>query len=258
MTNFQAPLVLALSLVTGCAVDGDLASTEQKVASEAVLLPHSGTGQNREVMSTFDPLVVTLYDTDGNPLAGAEVAFTAPTAGASSTFRFGNIVQTDDEGRAEMRPYANQWAGTYTVWASADGAAPMPFTLTNGAASPAQLVGILGMNQIRTAGQMFEHPLTVEVRDNYGNAVPNTPVYFVPPSNGPTTHMMDDTSITDDEGRASAFAVAGEMPGTYAVLARVTGAPSIPFVLSNMEMPSGNPRATDVLEISKHDLIPTP
>jgi hypothetical protein len=255
MTTFKAQL-LALSLVTGCAVDGDLASTEQKVAGEAILLPHSGTGQNREVMSTFDPLVVTVFDTEGNPLAGIEVSFTAPTSGASSSFRFGGIAETDSEGRAELRPYANQWAGTYTVWASADGAAPMPFMLTNGAASPAQLVAVLGMNQIGMQGMPFAQPLTVQVLDNYGNTVEGAPVTFTAPSHGPSTHMIDDTSVTDNEGHASVFAYAGDIAGVYAVVANVPGAPSTQFVLMNTEMPTGNPRATDVLEMSMNELTP--
>jgi hypothetical protein len=255
MTTFQAQL-LALSLVTGCAIDGDLASTEQKVVGEAILLPHSGTGQNREVMSTFDPLVVTVLDTDGHPLAGIDVSFTAPTSGPSSSFRFGGITQTDSEGRAELRPYANQWAGTYTVWASADGSAPMPFMLTNSAASPAQLVAVLGMNQLGMRGMPFAEPLTVQVLDNYGNAVEGAPVTFVAPTHGPSTYMIDDTSVTDNEGHASVFAYAGDITGTYTVVANVPGAPATQFVLSNTEMPAGNPRATDIAEMAMHELTP--
>ncbi|MDQ3337108.1 MAG: Ig-like domain-containing protein [Myxococcota bacterium] len=257
MTTIKAQLLIAFSLVTGaCAVDADLASTEHHVVGQKILLPDSGTGQNREVMSTFDPLVVSLYDTYGNPLANTQITFTAPASGPSSTFRFGGHAKTDSEGHAELRPYANQWAGTYTVWASADGAEPMPFVLTNGAASPAMLVPILGTNQLRTIGQAFELPLTVEVRDNYGNVVEGAPVEFVAPASGATTHMMNSAAITDDEGRASTFAVAGNMPGTYTVLAKVTGAPSIPFVLSNTEMPTGNPRATDLADMATHELTP--
>jgi hypothetical protein len=261
MMNFQAQLVLALSLVAGCAVDADLASTEHHVAGQLILLPDSGTGQNREVMSTFDPLVVSLYDTYGNPMSDVQVTFTAPASGPSSTFRFGGQAHTDSEGRAELRPYANQWAGTYTVWASTDGAEPMPFVLTNGAASPAMILPILGTNQFRPMGMAFEHPLTVEVRDNYGNLVEGAPVEFVAPASGATSQMMDSTTVTDDEGRASTFAVAGNTMGTYTVLAKVTGAPSIPFILTNMEMPVGNPRATRAVDgpvLDSKDQLSTP
>jgi hypothetical protein len=252
--TIKAQLLIALSLTSACAVDADLASTEHHVAGQMILLPHSGTGQNREVMSTFDPLVVSLYDTFGNPMVGMQIAFTSPSSGPSSEFRFGGIAETDGEGRAELRPYANQWAGTYTVWASVDGADPMPFVLTNAAASPAQILPILGTNQLRPMGMAFEQPLTVEVHDNYGNVVEGAAVEFVAPTSGATTYMMDDSSITDDDGRASTFAIAGDILGTYTVLATVTGAPSIPFVLSNLETPAGNPRATDIAKKAMNEI----
>lgn len=235
MTN-TTPMLLALSLLLGgCVVDADLETTAQQSIAHPILLPASGTGQNREVMSTFDPLVVTLTDTYGAPIEGAVITFTSPVAGATSTFRFAGQAETDADGRAELRPYANALAGTYTVWAHADGAEPMPFVLTNTAAAPAIILPILGTSQFQPLGMPFPYPLTVEVHDNYGNLVEGAPVSFVAPMTGATTHMTEGgASVTDDEGRASVFATAGEIAGTYTVLAKVTGAPSIPFVLSNM------------------------
>ena len=117
------------------------------------------------MLSSFDPLVVFVYDTLGNPVDGATIHFSAPLNGAAATFRFGGNVETDLDSRAELRPYANQIAGTYTVWASTDGADPMPFVLTNSAAPPAVILPILGTNQTTSMGMPFPQPLTVEVHD---------------------------------------------------------------------------------------------
>ena len=118
------------------------------------------------------------------------------------------------------------------------------------------ILPILGTNQFRPMGQAFEQPLTVEVRDNYGNLVEGAPVEFVAPTSGATTQMITASTVTDDEGHASTFAIAGTTPGMYTVLAKVTGAPSVPFVLSNTDMPIGNPRATDIAEMATHELTP--
>lgn len=242
-------MFIALLLAGGCAVDADTSSTAHELGAHPILLPDTGTGQNREVLSSFDPLVVFLYDTYGNPVDGATVHFSAPLAGATSTFRFDGNTETDAEGRAELRPYANQIAGTYVVWASTDGADPMPFVLTNSAAPPALILPILGSDQSTSMGMPFPQPLTVEVRDNYGNVVEGAPVEFVAPTTQPTMRMDDGHTITDDEGRASVFAFAGEMMGTYTVMARVAGAPQIPFVLTNSGPVLGTPdlaHTTDV------------
>lgn len=228
--------ILTLSLVAGCATDTDLDTTTQASMNHPILLPASGTGQNREVMSGFDPLVVTLTDTYGTPVAGATITFTSPVSGASASFQLNGQTETDENGRAELRGYANQWAGTYTVWAHADGADPMPFVLTNSAAGPAHTYPVIGSNQARPTGMMFAQPLTVEVRDNYGNLVSNAPVHFVAPMSGATTQMSDGgLTVTNEDGLASVFATAGMTPGTYTVQALVSGSPAASFTLTNMD-----------------------
>ena len=240
MTTATKQAMIALLLAGGCAVEAETTSTAHNLSARPILLPDAGTGQNREVLSTFDPLVVFVYDTFGNPVDGATVHFSAPLSGATSTFRFDGNTETDLDGRAELRPYANQLAGTYTVWASTDGADPMPFVLTNSAAPPAVILPILGTNQTTSMGMPFPQPLTVEVHDNYGNVVEGAPVEFVAPTMQPTMRMENGHTVTDDEGRASVFAFGGDMIGTYTVMARVAGAPQVPFVLTNSQSPAPN------------------
>ena len=235
MNATHTNMILALSLFAGaCATDTDLDSVSHAVTDAPILLAEEGTGQDREVTSTFDPLVVTLTDGDGNPIPNTTITFTAPMTGASATFRFDGQAVTDAAGRAELRPYANTVAGTYTVWAHADGATPMPFVLTNMAGPPAQLVTVLGAVQGRQVGMPFVQPLTVEVRDFWNNPVEGAPVTFVAPATGPTTRMTDNTTETDNEGRAAVFAIAGDTVGSYTVAAKVAGAPAVTFSLSNL------------------------
>jgi hypothetical protein len=120
------------------------------------------------------------------------------------------------------------------VWAHADGADPMPFVLTNAAAGPAHIVPVIGTVQARPMGMMFADPLTVQVQDNYGNLVPNAPVHFVAPMSGATTSMSDNGStVTNEDGLAAVFAMAGSVEGTYQVQAQVNGAAAATFTLSN-------------------------
>lgn len=226
--------LLALSLLAACATEADLTTAEQGVDGRPILLPESGTGQNRVVMNAFAPLVVNLTDIDGAPLSNVQITFTAPAAGASAVFAGGNHVTTDANGRAQITPWASSLKGTYTVWANADGADPMPFTLTNIPDAPAILVQVLGSGQVRQLRMPFNDPLVVAVWDRYGNAIEGAEVAFEAPATGPTTQMpAGGNTITDDEGHASVFAVAGDQPGSYTVSAKVTGAPRVGFTLTN-------------------------
>jgi Bacterial Ig-like domain (group 1) len=98
----------------------------------------SGSGQSAKVNSTFaGPLVVTVLDRFGNPVADASVSFTAPTRGAGANFPGGATVRTDGNGQASLSVAANAAAGNYTVTASVSGVSTAAsFRLTNTAAPP--------------------------------------------------------------------------------------------------------------------------
>ncbi|MDQ3365755.1 MAG: Ig-like domain-containing protein [Myxococcota bacterium] len=232
---------LSLGVASGACVmdDPSLDSESQEVTSSPILLPHSGTGQQREVMSSFDPLVITLHDTYGDPLAGARVQFSAPISGASAWFTGNGTVETDELGRAEITPYATSIAGTYLVQAYVNDADPVPFVLTNTAAAPASLLPVAGSNQASVVGLGFSAALTVAVYDSYGNPVVGAPVTFTAPTSGATAQLPGEgRAVTGTDGRASITATAGTIAGTYDVTASVAGAPAMPFVLANVLAPA--------------------
>jgi hypothetical protein len=204
------------------------------------------------VMNPYQPLVVTVTDADGAPVASTQVTFTAPAVGASAFFVGGGRTMTDENGRATITPWATSIKGTYQVWAGTGNADPMPFTLTNIPDEPAIIAPLLGDGQVRPMGVQFADPLTVAVRDRYGNLIEGAEVAFVPPASGATAQMpAGNVTVTDDEGRASMFVVAGDQAGSYTVVAKVASAPFVGFTLTNAEPPdihekmTGTPKSTN-------------
>ncbi len=88
-----------------------------------------GTSQAAVAGTAFAvPLAVTVTDADGNPVAGAEVTFSAPGYGATGVFAPGGhsvVVTTDTKGTATAPVFvAGTRAGGYVVTASVAGVSP--------------------------------------------------------------------------------------------------------------------------------------
>jgi hypothetical protein len=98
------------------------------------LTPVSGsTPQSALIDATFaNALGVTVTAKDSlEPVAGGVIAFAAPSSGATATLS-GATAKIGSNGVASVKATANNTAGTYSVTASAEGAAaPASFTLTN-------------------------------------------------------------------------------------------------------------------------------
>ena len=73
-------------------------------------------------------------------MAGGRVVFTAPASGASAVLPGGGVATIGPNHVAQIRPLANNVAGTYTVTARVDRGNGASYTLTNvapiGSASP--------------------------------------------------------------------------------------------------------------------------
>jgi adhesin/invasin len=143
-------------------------------ASPAVIQATAGTPQNAIVNTQFAaPLQVTVTDSLGNPINGVQVAFSAPTSGASGSFGGQSVATgvTDALGRASVFIVANGIPGTYGVIASAASVTgSAQFILTNLAGGGSALVFMQQPTNTQ-AGQSIAPPVTVQVRDGSGSAI---------------------------------------------------------------------------------------
>ena len=109
----------------------DIGAFESRGFSIAVT---SGNNQSAAVNSPFAaPLVVTVTSAFGEPTQGGVVTFCRTYSGASATFPLA-MEHVDASGQASVPITANTVAGSYNVMASASGATPVSFSLTNTAA----------------------------------------------------------------------------------------------------------------------------
>jgi len=148
-------------------------------------------------------------------------------------------VNTDANGQAQVTATANTIAGSYQVQVTSGSLTGVQFSLTNNPAAPAALQIVSGNNQNTTVNTTFGSPLVVEVRDQYGNPVPNVNVTFTAPSSGASALFGGNSTITvttDANGQASVNADANTTAGSYNVTASV-GSLSVNFALTNVAGP---------------------
>jgi uncharacterized repeat protein (TIGR01451 family) len=128
-----------------------------------------GSPQSTTVGTGFAvPLGVQVTDAGGNPLAGIEVAFTAPANGAGATLSAASA-STDANGIASITATANDEPGSYSVAAHVDGTTPdAGFDLANTPAVVGIGIGIDdGRDDVRY-GQVLDY---VVVLSNSGPSV---------------------------------------------------------------------------------------
>ena len=109
------------------------ASFTVTAAAPANIVAASGSGQSVTTGGSFAaPLVASVTDRFGDPVAGVTVTFTAPGSGPGASFVGANPVVTDANGQAAISVQANALGGTYSIGAALPGGAPAAsFTLTN-------------------------------------------------------------------------------------------------------------------------------
>jgi hypothetical protein len=111
-------------------------------ATVAALAATAGNGQSATVGTNFPTdLAARATDSNGNPVSGVLVTFSAPTSGASGSFTGGSLTATVTTGADGVATTpiltANATAGSYQVTASVpSGPAPVAFSLTNNPAPP--------------------------------------------------------------------------------------------------------------------------
>ena len=201
----------------------------------AVIATRAGTPQSAIVHAAFAPLAVHVTDADGNAVANAAVAYTAPATGASAALAVA-VTATDANGDAEVDATANAIAGAYAVTANVDGVAnPAQFALTNLAGAAAAVVVTSGTAQSAPVGQPFAEPLVVRVSDADGNAIAGASVHFATPASGASATVAPVDTITDANGTAQANATANAIAGSYAVTATSGALAPVGFTLTNTD-----------------------
>jgi N-terminal glycosyl-hydrolase-114-associated domain/Galactose oxidase, central domain/Kelch motif len=227
----------------------------QNSGSASSLSATSGTPQSTTVGTAFaSPLVVTVDDSNGNPVGGAIVTFTAPSSGASGTFAGGaKTAITNSSGVATSAVFtANGTTGSYTVTAGVSGVSQTArFRLTNLANSsnnPASISATSGTPQSAMISSAFTSPFVVTVKNSSGTGVNGVTVTFSVPSSGASGTFAGgvSTATTNSSGVAtSAVFTANTKAGNYTVTASVTGVSAhASFALTNTAGPAASITAT--------------
>jgi hypothetical protein len=198
-------------------------------------------------------LIAVVRDSSGNPVRNVLVTYSAPASGPSSSFDDAvNASTTDSLGQAPSKPIkANTVVGQYTDTARVAGIPGQAlFVLRNLAGVPRTITSVSGTPQTTVVASAFPLPLTVAVRDSFGNPVDSVLVTFGAPTSGAggtfPGGVATNSSYTNALGVAtSAVFVANIVAGTYSVNATVSGvATPASFVLTNSAGAAGSVTAT--------------
>ena len=153
----------------------------------AVIETVGGTPQTTPLGAAYSTrLQAAVTDVFGNPIANIPVTFTAPTSGATGSFGADAIVPTNALGVATAPAFmANDIAGSFTVTATAAGAAPVAsFELTNDPVNPTSIRVISGNDQSAAVNSPYSNRLAVQLTDGQGNPAAGVPVTFTSPAAG--------------------------------------------------------------------------
>ena len=227
---------------------------ENVTTGPAAVYAASGTPQVALLSTTYSAaLVAVVSDAVGNAVPGVTVTFQAPTTGASATLAGvsacappSNYCRTGISnalGQVTVTATANASAGHFTVTASASGATPASFYLTNDGGNALQAVA--GTPQTGNINTGFASALAAQVLDSDGDPVTTgVVVTFQAPTSGATATLsgLGTTScgagcvtITSNVGGyAAVIATANASAGNYEVVATTpTAANSAVFQLTN-------------------------
>lgn len=177
------------------------------------------------------PLVVSVLDQTGAPLAGTVVAFVVTTGEGTLSVSTAN---TDADGLASTTLTLGPQPGANTVVATVAGLDPVTFGAM-GRAVPRTLTKVSGDLQHGTVGTRLADSLVVSVRDQTGSPLPGAPVTFTLTDGQGTLSSTSDT--TDAEGLASITLTLGGEPGASAVEVAVADLEPVTFTATARPSP---------------------
>ena len=220
-------------------------------AAQLNLAVTNGSLQSANVGTAFATLFQVRVAISGTGVQGVTVVFTAPTSGASGTFKnTGQTTEsdvTDSNGLATASTFtANSVVGQYQVTASIPGGSSANLILTNtaGTGVPAVVQAEGGTPQTTVVGSPFTSPLQAGVADSSNNPLAGVSVTFTAPSSGADATFFGgkstETDITNANGIAtSSILTANSTTGTFTVNATVSGvAAPATFSLTNQSATS--------------------
>lgn len=215
--EFRRSLILLLvtaSSALGCAGDTtgvDDPDPDPDPLPPSSLVATSPTSTGREVATAG---LVTVRVTNSAGVGVADVAVTfAVVAGGGSVTSPSSI--TDASGDASVEWTLGTGVGSNQLSASVPGLAVVVFTAAGRAAAPASMEAVSGDDQEGEPGSALPTPLSVRVRDEYGNPVPFEQVVFAITAGGGT---IPANAVTDSAGLAtSGFWVLGSAQGVQSV-----------------------------------------
>ena len=117
----------------------------------------------------------------------------------SATFEGGSYIQSGSNGQASVQVVLGNIAGQIKIEARSPllEGSPIPFTVYAEPLRAVQISILSGNNQVGTVGQPLVDSLSVWIRDEYGNSVSGSPVYFYK-SNNCSGGFVDNTGATKD------------------------------------------------------------
>lgn len=156
--------------------------------------------------------------------AGIPVTFSANVK--TGSFSNPNAV-TNSSGIATTSYTLPDKPGMYTITASSPGYASAIFTETASSNSPAKLSIVSGNAQKAVVTTALSRPLSVKVRDSFGNGIAGIQVSF---SDGGAGGMLSSpTATTDSAGNATTSYMTGTKSGVVEITASVAGLTPVVF-----------------------------
>lgn len=196
---------------------------------------NDGDNQSTTIDTDFGTqLDLTVSDSEGNSVAGAEVTFGGPLSGASASIVEPGPYLTDADGNLVVTAHANTIAGgPYDLVATA-GTGTATFHLTNLVGAPASITINAGDNQSTAIDTDFATQLHVTVLDAGGNPVPNATVTFAGPVSGASASIVETGPYTTDaDGNVVVTAHANATAGGPYDFVATSGSATATFHLTN-------------------------
>jgi hypothetical protein len=241
------------ALVTGVTTPARF-DLENVTTGPAAVYAVSGTPQISLLSTAYSAaLVAVVSDAVGNAVPGITVTFQAPATGATATLAGGSACPTPSNycrtgvsnalGQVTVTATANASAGHFVVTASASGATPASFYLTNDGGNALQTIA--GTPQTGTINTGFPIALVAQVLNSDGDPVTTgVVVTFQAPGSGATAALSGPgttscgtgcvTFTSDGSGYAAVVATANASAGNYQIVATTpTAAHSAVFDLTN-------------------------